>query len=553
MTAKHNSETPGVGGALRYQFARFGAGLPGYGASLGDDDPGPLALALTPLWRGDIERGAAIRDGVFPFAGQVIRQSSNPWSAAGAGDAWLAALNGFSWLADLAAEGGDASRRRGIGLIMDWIDYNRDWAPLSWNAPVLGARVSAWLSHFTVFLGGADEMAQRRVRKNLLRQSRHLDRVAGLEGAGAARVAALKGLIHACLCLTPMRKRLPQAWGRLSAELGRQILPDGGHIERSPSVHLSVLRDLVEIKQAFLAASLTPPAGLIAALKSMAPMLRFYRHGDGGLALFNDTAEGSASDIDAVLGLCEAAGKAPASAPNTGFERVSAGRSLILMDLGTAPPPGLDRHAHAGALSFEFSIGKERLIVNCGAAVSDDENWRDAQRSTAAHSTLSLSLTNSSALTRDGVGQRRSVVAYDRTEADGAVLIDAVQDGFVGPLNFRHARRLYLSADGGDLRAEDRLERADPALPVAPRRFEIRFHLFPGVQASLLANHGAALLRTPSGAGWRFRSDGAAIRLEDSVYMGQRGEARRSQQLVLSGETRAEDKSVKWALQRESR
>lgn len=544
---------PGLAAVLRYQSARLFAGAPGYGTSLGDTDPGKLAATITHPWRGDIERGAAIRDGAFPFAGEVIRKASNPWSATGAGDAWLSALNSFTWLADLAAEGSDAARRRAIGLIMDWIDHNLEWSPYSWNAAVLGARVTAWLTHFSVFLSEADEMAQRRVRKSLLRQVRHLDRVAGMEDVGAARISALKGLVLACLCLAPMRPRLERAWSRMALEIEEQVLADGGHIQRSPSVAVSVLRHLVETKEAYKAADLTPPAALLGAIDRMAPMLRFMRHGDGGLALFNDSSEGVPSDIDALLGLSEATAKPPVAAPDYGYERVMAGRMLLLMDVGSPPYPGYDQHAHAGALSFEISHGKERVIVNCGAAISDDESWREAQRSTAAHSTLSLSLTNSSALAPDGIGSRRAVVTSERINAEGAVLINASHTGFSKILNFTHARRLYVSEDGADIRAEDTLTRIDTKQAVTPRRFEIRFHLHPTIQASLLTNHGAALIRAPSGAGWRFRSDGAGIRLEESIYMGKRGEARRSQQIVLSGETRDDEKTVKWALKRESR
>ncbi len=43
------------------------------------------------------------------------------------------------------------------------------------------------------------------------------------------------------------------------------------------------------------------PAELVAAIDRMAPMLRFFRHGDGGLALFNGTWEGDRRMIDLVL------------------------------------------------------------------------------------------------------------------------------------------------------------------------------------------------------------------------------------------------------------
>src|SRR3546814_7727404 len=94
-----------------------------------------------------------------------------------------------------------------------------------------------------------------------------------------------------------------------------------------------------------------------------------------------------------------ASGKGPLqSAPAGVFQRRQAGRALVLVDCGRPPPPGYDRLAHVGTLSFEMSVGRERLIVNCGAQGGTQSGgwgpgageWRAAQRSTAAHSTATL-------------------------------------------------------------------------------------------------------------------------------------------------------------------
>src|SRR3546814_7420827 len=91
-------------------------------------------------------------------------------------------------------------------------------------------------------------------------------------------------------------------------------------------------------------------------------MLRLLQHGDGGLALFNGSNEGEDLQIGLVLQRA-ASGKGPLqSAPASGFQRLQAGRTLVLVDCGRPPPPGYDRLAHAGTLSFEMSVGRERLI-----------------------------------------------------------------------------------------------------------------------------------------------------------------------------------------------
>ena len=229
---------------------------------------------------------------------------------------------------------------------------------------------------------------------------------------------------------------------------------------------------------------------------------------------------------------------------------------MVLVDAGRPPPPGLDSHAHAGTLSFELYHGKERVIVNCGAQPAEGE-WLLAQRSTAAHSTIAVDDTNSSALMPDGHGLARppSEVIARREEAEGNLWLETSHDGYLPNYGLLHHRRLYLSADGADLRGHDRLEGS------GGKGFTLRFHLHPSVNASLAQDKQAVLLRLPSGAGFRLRSQVVAspgiaetgeVALGESIYLGRRrrapaqpaghrhrradGRRRRDQMAALAGE-----------------
>ena len=536
---------------VRFHAAKIATALPGYGATLGDDDPGPLLIDPDTVQTGHGQRGEAVLSGVFAFAGQAVRRQSGFWSPDQVSPQWLSEMHGFRWLPDLLAVGTRDARSRAVSLIMDWIDHHREWSTPVWDAPIMGRRVAALLHGFQALFGDLDDMVQRRVRKSLSRQVSHLYRVAAHEAAGGERLAALCSLVLACLCFEPFRRRLPSAARLLAAELDRQILPDGGQVERNPQVHFEILARLADLRTAFRAARLETPSDLQNAIDRMTPMARFFLHPDGGMAMFNGAQEGDRDAIARILKATESTAAPPASPRHAGYERLEAEKAVVIVDAGDPPARGCDGHSHAGALSFEMSIGRDRVVVNCGAIADQGSEWRDAQRSTPAHSTLSLALTNSSALTENGVGPRRARVSATRKDDDGSSWLEMSHDGFAGPLGFVHHRRLFLSADGNDFRGEDTLTPADPKQPVTPRRFEVRFHLHPSVRASLLANQSAAMLRLASGEGWRFRSNGAAIRLEDSIYMGQPGETRRSLQLVLAGETREGERIVKWAVQRE--
>src|SRR3546814_3205409 len=126
----------------------------------------------------------------------------------------------------------------------------------------------------------------------------------------------------------------------------------------------AVLRDLVDVRSALLAAGESLPTFLLAGIDRAAPFLRMLRHNDGGLGLFNGSGEGEGWLVDMLLAQADARGRAPTSAPQSGFERIVANRTIALMDTGAPPQAGLDIRAHAGTLSLAVSVGKERMITN---------------------------------------------------------------------------------------------------------------------------------------------------------------------------------------------
>ena len=52
--------------------------------------------------------------------------------------------------------------------------------------------------------------------------------------------------------------------------------------------------------------------------------------------------------------------------PHTGFQRLDAGATIVIVDAGAPPPPNVSQEAHAGCLSFELSSGQNRIVTNCG-------------------------------------------------------------------------------------------------------------------------------------------------------------------------------------------
>ena len=506
-----------------------------------------LAFVPQDSWPGDARRGDSIIRGKFDFAGESIETTDQPWQLKQRSGAWLIKLHSFDWLGDLRADGGEHARERARELIGGWVESNGRWRLLPWRPDVLAARLINWLTHAEFVFADREGQLAKAWLDIVARQTRHLRRVAPLVDGAPERLLVFKALIYGSLCLAHERLRLQKWTAALVREVETQIAPDGGHVSRSPAVEFETFRHLIDVREVLRAAQAEVPEAVQNAIDRVAPMVRFFRHGDGGLCLFNDSNEGENWLIDVALSRSEARGKPLASAPHTGFERVAVNRTLVVMDTGTVPQPRFDCHAHAGTLSFELSVGKDRMIVNCGAYIGGRRDWRMAQRRTAAHSTVTINDHDSSEILPGAlIGERPRSVAAERVEADGNIWIDARLTGYAGIPESIHQRRLYVTATGGDLRGEDTLSGC------GNQPISVRFHLHPSVKASSVQDGGSVLLRLPSG-GWRFRATGGETSLQESVYLGVAGEAKRCEQIVVSAATQGGHAQIKWGFTRLSR
>jgi len=280
--------------------------------------------------------------------------------------------------------------------------------------------------------------------------------------------------------------------------------------------------------------------------------LRFFRHGDGTLALLNGGGEGDAKMIAGLLSRDDVRGQPFHHARHSGYQRLAAGRSLVLIDCGKTPPGAFALQAHAGVGAFELSSGNDRIVVNCGTGGQANQAWDLALRATAAHSTVTVADTSSAlilppGIARDLLGPRLldgpQEVASRRSETAQGWTVDMSHDAYAAQFGIRHERQVTLSPQGLMVTGRDRLIGAKgPA-----RNFAVRFHIHPDVRVSRL-DGGGILLKLPGGEGWRFRAGGGQLEVEESVYLGA-AMVRRTEQLVINGSIKDSPAEIAWVFE----
>jgi uncharacterized heparinase superfamily protein len=510
-----------------------------------------LLIAPQDLRTADPTRASEIYSGRFAFAGKVvICDGRSPFEIEPPSAEWQEQLLGFGWLRHLRAADSTITRANARALVGEWISLQGSLDNIdAWRPDLVARRIISWLSQAPLVLHDADMKFYRRFLRNLTRQVRYLQRTVKATRDGVPRLQAIVALTYAALCMQGQARMIKSVTRKLTDELARQVLPDGGHASRNPGTLIELLLDLLPLRQAFAARNVPPPPALNNAIDRMMPMLRFFRHGDGNFALFNGMGPTRTELVSTVLAYDDARGAPVANAPHSGYQRVQAADAVLIVDAGPPPPLAMSAQAHAGCLSFELSARTHRIVVNCGLPATSRENWRHVARATAAHSTVTFNDTSScrfltSESLRDLLGAPILSGPTDgevsRQERENGTILRLSHDGYADRFGVIHHRSLRLASDGRRLDGEDTFA-APHGEALSARRgdaFAVRFHLHPTLKASRHSDGHGVMLVLPNKEVWTFDAYEERVELEESVYLAGPDGPRRAVQIVIHGHAR---------------
>jgi uncharacterized heparinase superfamily protein len=563
---------PAVGAGDRLMRLAYRLGIPGPTIAAPfrkAQRPRLLATIQEPL-PGDKVAGTALRAGHFLVHGLKLPIGQTDFGGVGRLTPPVErVVHGFHWLADLDA----AAPREQVAVVAErimgaWLAANgvlpsRRGKGAAWTIDNVGNRLLNWMIHAPLILSGGDKALRARVLTTITQTARWLDRNIARAEDVLAQLAGWSALVAAGLMLPDGKPRRLYAEAGLIEALGELVGDDGGLLSRSPILQMEAIRLLVRVQACYRAARREPPAQIQSVLTLMVPPLLAMTHGDGTLASWQGGWAVGADEVSALVAASGVRTRPLRDVRQWGYQRVSAGKSLLLFD---AAPPPLARHARSGCaatLAFEFSHAGQRLIVNCGGAAAAGGlmpvRLEQGLRASAAHSTLVLDDANSTAvLINGGLGSGVSEVEIDRRgieqeggrSAFGATRLEAAHDGYGARYGLTHRRILICRDDGTELRGEDLLVPTRGKGKRGKVGYAIRFHLGPGIDVGRSEDGQGVGIAMPDGSYWQFRSGDGEVTIEDSIWADGQGYPVGIQQIVIQGLVSRGGGSFGWLLKK---
>ena len=502
---------------------------------------------------GDTRAGTAIRAGHFLHRGLKLPLGELDFAALTVAPTFADYLHSFAWLRDLAATG---TRADGApiaeAVVRHWLGtHGETVSEPAWKADNTAWRILFWASHAPLILSSSDLVYRSAVLNHLARAARHLDRVADKTRPGTGQMVAWVGIVAASLLMPGGEPRQIFGEAGLRKVLETSFYADGGNISRSPQAQLDAVMALSMLAKVYDMRRMEVPPFVQEVLARAVPALLGLLHSDGGMGSWQGSGATSAAQVQAIVSASGVRTRPLKQARDWGYQRLVANKVVLLAD---AAPPPIARVTEAGCastLAFELSDGDERIVVNCGGAAltgaTIPADLARGLRTTAAHSTLILADTNSTAILANGtLGKGVTEVELDRRETPQGSRVEMSHDGYARRHGLIHRRLLILSPNGRELRGEDMLLPAPRTRRKGDKGFALRFHLGRNISASLTADKLGALLRINGGPLWQFRTSEGALDVEQSLWVDGEGRPHPTEQLVVTGTAPAGGASIGW-------
>ena len=198
---------------------------------------------------------------------------------------------------------------------------------------------------------------------------------------------------------------------------------------------------------------------------------------------------------------------------DSGYIRLVHGPAVALLDVAPVGPDYLPGHAHADTLSFELSLGAQRVLVNSGTSCYGNSAERLRQRGTAAHNTVVVNGQDSSEVWGGFRVARRAypLGLHIEPSADAtASEVRCAHNGYARlPGKPIHHRTWRMDAHG--LTVADRVEGPHQTA-------EARFHFHPAVQVQTGLGQAEGMATLPDGTVMSWKMEHGQSRLEASTW-----------------------------------
>jgi uncharacterized heparinase superfamily protein len=461
-------------------------------------------------------------------------------------------LNSFFWL--------NLINRKSDGLIIQeiisiWIRNNKTYNNKNWQNLNISKRILAWTLNADIILNNADRHFKIFFFSSIVTQVNHLKNNLNYETNPIEKIEIISAIILSGLVFKEYNENFELGIKELKYIVENFYDDDGCPVNRSIHDLVQSSKFLVLIKECCKDAQAYTPDYLDDIVDKLIECLYSIKTPTQKNPLFNGTNE---FKMDLYLKYLEGLGYKTENSKNT-VNQIFISRSkkfLFFFDVGSPPMKENSSNYQSGPLSFEYFFDKHKIITNCGFGNKISKKVEFISRLTSAQSTLCLNDTSVIKFEKNRLINKifgTSIVSSFKVynfyvdENSDFLSVSAQHDAYKDSFNHLHERKIIINKKNGNLSGTDKLI-AQNGNKEMINLFNIRFHLYPGINAVQTMGKNSVLIQIEKNKSLVFTANGEKISLEKSIFLG-KNKIINNSCITISGQLKShETKSIKWEL-----
>jgi len=454
-------------------------------------------------------------------------------------------LNSFFWLFSLDLR---SSKKDTQNVILQWIDKNHRYSSKSWEIDIVAKRIIAWTSNSRLTYEDGNTEYKNKFNAIIKKQINHL--INEIE-----RSEWVDDKIIGCAAIILTGLSYKDHYLKTGLNLLRKLAKfsfdnDGFPKSRNIRQLCFYLKYFILIREWFRESQSEIPDFINENIYYLGQAYAFCWQNNKVDLLFNGSYETNNLDFDHYL---KKLGYSFKNQNNElgGYTVLNDKKTSLIMDVGSSPDKKFSSNYQAGALSFEIITNGKKLICNSGYFQNYNHKLNELSKSSAIHSTLILDdrssckfnkTKNENSKISHGLKILKKNIVFEKNYWK----INAAHDGYLKQYGIVHEREIEFYPEHKKFVGHDKII---SKIGIKNFKFEIRFHLEPNIKIMKTQDNKSILIDL-NGEGWKFSSANNNMNIDNGLYFGRKNSFVDNLNIVISGMTNDENKTIKWEIRK---
>jgi len=431
-------------------------------------------------------------------------------------------------------------------IITVWIFKNSAYKDLIWENSVTSLRIISWILNAEIILNNTDNIFKNNFFQSVMIQTNHLKKNIKFEKNDLKKLQSIIAILLTGLVFKEYSNNYDLAVKELEKLLANFYDKEGFPLNRNPDHLLIFSKFLILVKECIKDSQQYTPDYLDEIVEKNINSLKSIATPNNQLPLFNGSTE---INLDSYFNLMKALNyKFKKNQTKIGnLQIIKYKKNYVYFDVGNPPKRKRSDNYQSGPLSFEYFIDNQKIITNCGFGNNISKKAKFLSRLTSAQSTLCLDDTSVIKFEKNYVFNNAlkgsfKVFNLDYGENELSIASSATHDAYLHNIGYLHKRTIKIQKSNNVLYGTDELINKNSRKNV---KFDIRFHLYPGIAAFQTMGGGSILIQLGKNKSLIFTSMGQKLSIEKSIFFGG-NKILNNLCITISGSIINETKKIKW-------